>query len=219
MVRDSKIVTAPVWSTLLQSFTMADFHQKLAQLPNALLDTTGQILGAGLSVLVGKGWVHFPFISHFLSRLPGSIGWKMRRSMYACLLRRCEPDVILHEGVVIEDERSSIGRDVWVSFGAYIDYAEIGDHVLIGPHAVILSHGGSHHFERIDLPVKLQGNPPKTPLVIGEGAWIGANATVTANVGAHSIVGAGAVVTKPVPAYAIVAGNPARLLRMRTTDV
>jgi acetyltransferase-like isoleucine patch superfamily enzyme len=36
-----------------------------------------------------------------------------------------------------------------------------------------------------------------------------------AEVGHDAIVGAGAVVTRPVPAYAVVAGNPARRLRMR----
>jgi len=63
--------------------------------------------------------------------------------------------------------------------------------------------------------VKHQGNWPKNPLVIGDGVWIGANATIMADVGHDAIVGAGSVVTKPVPPYAIVAGNPARIIRDR----
>ncbi len=52
--------------------------------------------------------------------------------------------------------------------------------------------------------------------VVKKGASIGSGATVLANVtiGENAIVGAGSVVTRNVPANAIVAGNPARVLRM-----
>lgn len=86
---------------------------------------------------------------------------------------------------------------------------------MIGPHAVLLSGGRHHNFDRLDIPIKHQGNPAKMPLKIGHGAWIGANATVMAAVGEHAIVGAGAVVTTEVPPYAVVAGNPARILYRR----
>ena len=51
--------------------------------------------------------------------------------------------------------------------------------------------------------------------VIKKGASIGSGATILCNVtiGEHAIVGAGSVVTKDVPAHAVVAGNPARMLR------
>jgi len=50
---------------------------------------------------------------------------------------------------------------------------------------------------------------------IRKGASIGSGATILANViiGENALVGAGAVVTKDVPPNAIVAGNPARILR------
>lgn len=40
----------------------------------------------------------------------------------------------------------------------------------------------------------------------------------THSIGRGAVVAAGAVVTKPVPAYAIVAGNPARVIKMRFED-
>jgi acetyltransferase-like isoleucine patch superfamily enzyme len=53
------------------------------------------------------------------------------------------------------------------------------------------------------------------PIVIGENAWIGANAMILKGVriGNNSIVGAGAVVTKDIVENTIVAGNPAKVVR------
>ena len=57
----------------------------------------------------------------------------------------------------------------------------------------------------------------KGPTVIGNDVWLGKGATVLAGVtvGDGAVVGARAVVTKSVPPYAVVAGNPARILRYR----
>jgi len=51
--------------------------------------------------------------------------------------------------------------------------------------------------------------------LIKKGASIGSGATILSNlvIGENAIIGAGSTVTKDVPANAIVAGNPARLLR------
>jgi acetyltransferase-like isoleucine patch superfamily enzyme len=51
--------------------------------------------------------------------------------------------------------------------------------------------------------------------LVRKGASIGSGSTILSNVeiGEHAIIGAGSVVTKDVPANAIVAGNPAKVLR------
>lgn len=56
--------------------------------------------------------------------------------------------------------------------------------------------------------------------VIESDVWIGERVLIKAgvNIGVGAIVGMGSVVTKDVPPYAIVAGNPARLIRMRFDD-
>ena len=182
---------------------------------NASIRLVGGVVGYVLGGGIRRQWLHFPFVSEALSCLPFSLGWKLRCAVYKQILSRCGDDTVLHFGVTLEDERTKIGGNVWVSVGSYIDYAEIGDSVLIGPYAVLLAGGRAHRFDRLDIPIKEQGNLAKKPLQVGVGAWIGAHATVMANVGDHAIVGAGSVVTKEVPAYAVVGGNPAKIIYMR----
>ena len=190
-------------------------RRALSYIWNTAIDTIGVCFGIVARVGVTRGWLYFPFLCDLLSLAPFSFGWKLRRAVYSCLLSHIGKDAILHFGVILEDPRTTIGSDVWISSGCYIDYAHIGDSVLIGPQAVLLAGGRHHRFEDLDVPIKQQGNPPKQPLRIDHGTWIGANATVMANVGHDAIVGAGSVVTRHVPPYAVVAGNPARILRMR----
>lgn len=60
----------------------------------------------------------------------------------------------------------------------------------------------------------------ETSLEIGNDVWVGQNAIILPScniVGDGAIIAAGAVVTKDVPPYAIVAGNPAKILRYRLT--
>lgn len=182
---------------------------------NSSIHLSGGLCGAVLAFGVKRSWLYFPFISQALSLLPFAFGWKFRRAAYSRLLAKIGDDAVLHFGVLIEDERSSIGNDVWVSAGCYLDYVEIGDRVLVGPQAVLLAGGHAHRSDTLSVPIKHQGNHPKKPLRIENGAWVGARAVVLAHVGHDSIIGAGAVVTRPVPPYAIVAGNPARIIRMR----
>jgi acetyltransferase-like isoleucine patch superfamily enzyme len=188
---------------------------RLAQTYNSFIDDLGGLVGWFARRRLRKGRLHFPYLTEMLSQIPFAFGWKLRRAAYARILPQMGRDVVLHHGVTIEDERTTFGEDIWISVGTYIDYAIIEDHVLVGQNVVILSGKNHHDIQRIDIPIKLQGNPRKDPVKIGRGAWIGANATVMAEVGHDAIVGAGSVVTKPVPPFAVVAGNPAKILKMR----
>lgn len=60
----------------------------------------------------------------------------------------------------------------------------------------------------------------KGDVIIGHDVWLGEGSVIMSGVkiGNGAVVGASAVVSKDVPAYGIVAGNPAKLLKMRFSD-
>lgn len=119
-------------------------------------------------------------------------------------------------GVVLVAESSlgelTISDDVQISQDVVIDFTGrilIGQNVLISPGVRILSH---------DHGLNPHSVPTRHSLALENNVWIGALAIIlpsTTNIGENAIVGAGAVVTKPVPANSIVAGNPARVIKMR----
>lgn len=110
----------------------------------------------------------------------------------------------------------TLGRDVFINIGCRFQDTggiTIGDGTLIGHGSTLttLNHG-------VD-PARRADMTP-APIVIGRKVWFGAGVTVVPGVtiGDGAIVGAGAVVTRDVPANAIVAGVPARLIRMTGFD-
>jgi acetyltransferase-like isoleucine patch superfamily enzyme len=169
-------------------------------------------------VLSRLGGITFQQASEAISRIPLAFGYRIRERFYQRLLTRCGDRLEMNYGATIAERDTHIGNDVWVGPFSYIDLATIGDQVLIAPHVCILAGGDHHRTDRIDVPVRLQGNNLLRRTHIGSGAWIGANAVIMADVGEGAVVGAGAVVTRPVPPYALVVGNPARILRYRGTN-
>ncbi len=105
----------------------------------------------------------------------------------------------------------TFGRDCFLNFGCTllaIGGITIGDGAFIGPHCVLATE---YHPED---PAKRHQLLTK-PIVIGAGAWLGADVKVLAGVtiGENAIVAAGSVVTKDVPANTVVAGTPAKVIR------
>jgi acetyltransferase-like isoleucine patch superfamily enzyme len=124
-------------------------------------------------------------------------------------------------GTFVEIQKNArVGRRCKISSHTFIcEGVTIEDHVFIG-HGVTFIND---MYPRATTPAgELQTDQDweaKSTLV-RTGASIGSGTTVLANVtiGENAIVGAGSVVTRDVPPNAIVAGNPARLLRYITAE-
>ena len=115
-------------------------------------------------------------------------------------------------GPFVEIQRGAvIGKEVKVQSHTFIcEGVTIEDQVFIG-------HGVMFINDKYPVSVLPPGTllPERERIRICAGASIGSNATLLGNVtvGANATVGAGSVVTHDVPENAIVAGNPARVLR------
>ena len=120
-------------------------------------------------------------------------------------------------GAFVEIQKNAtIGRRCKISSHTFIcEGVTIEDRVFIG-HGVMFINDSQPRATTAS--GELQGGRDWTvePTLVRTGASIGSGATILSNVviGEQAMVGAGSVVTRDVPAYAIVAGNPARVLRM-----
>lgn len=110
-----------------------------------------------------------------------------------------------------------IGARTIVNVGCYLSGEgglDIGDDVLIGPHAKLLSAG--HAIDEGDAIIA-RNRITRARIVVEDGAWIGAGAIVLegVRVGRGAVVAAGALVRQDVPDGMVAAGMPARLIRVR----
>lgn len=109
-----------------------------------------------------------------------------------------------------EGKKLKIGA--FCSFGSGVKVFLGGEHrvdwVTTFPFPVLWKSAAGH----------IEGHPhSKGDVIIGNDVWIGQEAVILSGVtiGDGAVIGTRAVVSRDVPPYAIVAGNPARLMRMR----
>jgi acetyltransferase-like isoleucine patch superfamily enzyme len=90
----------------------------------------------------------------------------------------------------------------------------IEDDVMLGPGVQI--HVNNHKFENRNIPLIDQGYYPDRLVHLKKGCWIGANAIILngATIGVNAVVAAGSVVTKSVDDFHVVAGVPARVIKI-----
>jgi acetyltransferase-like isoleucine patch superfamily enzyme len=119
-------------------------------------------------------------------------------------------------GAFVEIQKNvRVGKRCKISSHTFIcEGVTIEDNVFIG-HGVVFVNDTYPRATASGGRLQTEEDWKVEPTVIKRGASIGSGATILSNIsiGENAIVGAGSVVTKDVPANAIVAGNPARVLR------
>ena len=116
-----------------------------------------------------------------------------------------------HEGEVEIGEKTVMGQECTIS--AY-RRVRIGEQCVIADRAMFIDF--DHGVVEVERPIRVQGIYMRD-VEVGSNVWIGYGACVLrgVRVGDNAIVGTNSVVTKDVPANAVVAGIPARIIRMR----
>jgi acetyltransferase-like isoleucine patch superfamily enzyme/dTDP-4-dehydrorhamnose 3,5-epimerase-like enzyme len=153
-----------------------------------------------------KPSLHPPFIHQQAICESKKIGFGTRVWAFAHVLPNAliGEDCNICDHVFIEND-VVLGDRVTVKCGVQIwDGARIGNDVFIGPNVTFTND----KFPRSKKYPEVFGK-----ITVGNGASIGANATIlpNINIGEGAMIGAGAVVTRSVPRGAIVVGNPARI--------
>lgn len=125
-------------------------------------------------------------------------------------------------------QKVSVGRRTYgaitaMHWGHPDEYLKIGSFCSIGG-GVEFVLGGNHAMDGLStFPVKVKylGHAheasTKGPIIVGDDVWIGNRATILSGtqIGQGAVIGACAVVSGRVPPYAVVAGNPAKIVRSR----
>lgn len=119
-------------------------------------------------------------------------------------------------GTFVEIQKGAkIGRRCKISSHSFVcEGVTIEDEVFIG-HNVTFTNDKLPRATRPDGGLQTDADWTCLPTRVEKGASIGSGSTILCGltIGAGALVGAGSVVTKDVPAGAVVAGNPARILR------
>jgi len=175
-----------------------------------------------------------PFVTTMFFKCHAMVGY-----YYAKILRKLRGMALLnshrHPSAKLEAGtdfiNSSIERHSFCGYDCSIlntdiaAFCSIGNKVTIGGVNHPLSFVSTSpvflsHKDSVKTKLARHDYLPEIRTRIGNDVWIGAGAYVKAGVtiGDGAAIGMAAVVTRDVPAYAIVAGNPARLIRMRFAE-
>ena len=117
----------------------------------------------------------------------------------------------VHEGEVCIGAKTVMGQECTISA---FQHVSIGRECIVADRVMLIDF--DHGAVEVERPVRLQGIY-KRDVRVGHNVWMGYGACVLrgVSIGDNSIVGTSAVITKDVPANAVVAGSPARVIRMR----
>ncbi len=125
-------------------------------------------------------------------------------------------------GAFVEIQKhAKVGRNCKISSHTFIcEGVIVEDNVFVG-HGVTFINDSFPRAANSQGELQTEKDWKVEPTLVKKGASIGSGATILSNViiGENALVGAGSVVTHNVPDNAVVAGNPAKVLRLLTPDL
>lgn len=123
-----------------------------------------------------------------------------------CAIHAREPG---KDGEFIVGKGTHIGNNTIIDLS---DTVKIGDNVAIGPNCIIYTHD---HDYRQNKKIPWEGEVIRKPVIIEDGAWIGAGVIILSGIkiGQGAIIAAGSVITKDVESYTLVGGVPAKRIK------
>ncbi|HEY6127081.1 MAG TPA: acyltransferase [Candidatus Acidoferrum sp.] len=160
-------------------------------------------------------------MNEFVSIAPNvKLGKDVRLSKFINLYG-CEIGDETKIGAFVEIQKNaSVGKRCKISSHTFVcEGVEIQDNVFIG-HGVTFINDSYPRATTASGELQTEADWKVEKTVVSKGSSIGSGSTILSNlsIGENAIVGAGSVVTKNVPANAVVAGNPAKVLRYLTEE-
>jgi acetyltransferase-like isoleucine patch superfamily enzyme len=117
----------------------------------------------------------------------------------------------VHEGAVEIGAKTVLGQECTISAFQHIS---LGRECIVADRVMLIDF--DHGVVEVERPIRMQGIY-KRDVRVGHNCWVGYGACVLrgATVGDNCVIGANTVITRDVPDNAVVAGAPARIIRMR----
>ncbi len=177
-----------------------------------------------------KDWFELVFVRS----LPNSfLGNRIRRVYWRWRVKSMGPNPIICRMAQIEvPSLVKIGANFQLGDNAIVNPGGskgifIGNDVSIASNSFL--RAANHSFDRIDIPISMQGHTYSTlehngaeySIIIEDDVWLGYNVVLVsgAKIGEGSVVATGSVVSSIIPPYSIVVGNPGRVIGNRKKNL
>ena len=182
---------------------------------------SAQVFGEGRSRVVFGDWRELgPLLAANAERIADMVVENDRRNSAIPLRDMKGINARIEPGAIIR-EKVEIGEGAVIMMGAVINIgAVVGPGTMIDMGAVLggrATVGARCHIGAGAVLAGVVEPASATPVVVEDGVLVGANAVVIEGVriGKNAVVAAGAVVIEDVPENAVVAGSPARVIKMK----
>ena len=182
---------------------------------------SAQVFGDGASKIVFGDWRELgPILADHVDDIEDLMIENDRRNSAIPLLDMKNITARIEPGAIIR-EQVEIGESAVIMMGAVINIgAVIGAGTMIDMGAILggrATVGKNCHIGAGAVLAGVIEPASATPVIVEDGVLVGANAVVIegVHVGRNAVVAAGAVVIEDVPENAVVAGCPARVIKMK----